>query len=278
MAIRGYEISQFWFYVCIALVSVSCTWRPWCLTVCCQVWILCIEFIMHWSHDLTLAGLWYLIPEAIFVALLLLWMGTAVVAAYRKEPGCSCYRAVALYLDSGAAVNLAPRLLRRIPVFIGRAFLSLFLVTFFPSIYFVAAQRTDLRARLMFLVCTSSGLYGLMQHGHSVCSLYYYYAILQLNSRQMQESFESGGREIRDQGPVDMTPFRKRITELERAREENCAICTDGFAPNEAVASLPCGHMFHEVCAESWIRRVASCPLCRTAVAVERAPQNVLVM
>lgn len=241
--------------------------------------MVCIEFLMNWSHDLTFAGLWYLIPEIIFGSLLLLWMVTAGLASYRREPACTCYRAVTLYLDSGVPVNLDPKLLRRIPVFIGRALILLFLLTSIPSLYFMIVVQLDLRARLMHLVCTTSGLFGIMQTRHTVCSLFYTMAALQLAGRQLQDAFDRDGLEARDHGPVDMTPYRRPITDLERAREDSCAICTDCFSRHEEISALPCGHMFHEVCAESWIRRAASCPLCRTEVAVNRIPpESVAIM
>jgi hypothetical protein len=52
-----------------------------------------------------------------------------------------------------------------------------------------------------------------------------------------------------------------------------CAICLTEFADGDSVRVLPgCGHGFHGVCVDAWLRTCASCPSCRAAiVAVEPA-------
>lgn len=46
------------------------------------------------------------------------------------------------------------------------------------------------------------------------------------------------------------------------ANEGSCAICQDTFT-GEEVVKLNCGHEFHEPCIMPWIKKVASCPVCR---------------
>ena len=51
-----------------------------------------------------------------------------------------------------------------------------------------------------------------------------------------------------------------------RKREE-CPICLETFRGEDKVKVLPCGHLFHEKCASSWIVDVRGiCPLCRQGV------------
>ena len=48
--------------------------------------------------------------------------------------------------------------------------------------------------------------------------------------------------------------------------QPTCACCLDDFGPNDQVALLPCGHIFHEDCVMSWFLTRASsgaCPMCR---------------
>jgi hypothetical protein len=43
-----------------------------------------------------------------------------------------------------------------------------------------------------------------------------------------------------------------------------CAICLGEFAAGDALRHGPgCGHRFHAVCAERWLRVSATCPVCR---------------
>lgn len=46
--------------------------------------------------------------------------------------------------------------------------------------------------------------------------------------------------------------------------EENCLICIDKFKINEYKRSLPkCNHYFHKKCIDKWLKKCASCPVCR---------------
>lgn len=42
-----------------------------------------------------------------------------------------------------------------------------------------------------------------------------------------------------------------------------CAICREDYAADAIVRKLPCGHVFHGDCVIPWLKRVASCPMCR---------------
>ncbi|GJN33684.1 hypothetical protein PR202_gb22305 [Eleusine coracana subsp. coracana] len=44
----------------------------------------------------------------------------------------------------------------------------------------------------------------------------------------------------------------------------DCRVCLARFEPESAVDKLPCGHLFHSDCLETWLRYDrATCPLCR---------------
>lgn len=43
-----------------------------------------------------------------------------------------------------------------------------------------------------------------------------------------------------------------------------CSICLSDYKESEVVREIPdCGHMFHVVCIDQWLRRHATCPICR---------------
>jgi hypothetical protein len=57
-----------------------------------------------------------------------------------------------------------------------------------------------------------------------------------------------------------------KLTEARKLEESaapppaECIICLEQFADKDDVCQLPCGHIFHPVCAHSWIREDWRCP------------------
>lgn len=47
---------------------------------------------------------------------------------------------------------------------------------------------------------------------------------------------------------------------------DNCAICWEKM---ETARKLPCGHLFHNSCLQSWLEQDTSCPTCRLALSVQ---------
>lgn len=48
---------------------------------------------------------------------------------------------------------------------------------------------------------------------------------------------------------------------------DDCSVCLAGFEAKAVVNRLPCGHLFHRACLETWLRyERATCPLCRAHV------------
>jgi hypothetical protein len=55
--------------------------------------------------------------------------------------------------------------------------------------------------------------------------------------------------------------------ELEAEENSCCSICLSDYRESEVVGSMPdCGHMFHAVCIDRWLRRHPTCPVCRTSL------------
>lgn len=48
--------------------------------------------------------------------------------------------------------------------------------------------------------------------------------------------------------------------------DECCPICLSDYEPNDELLQLPCGHMFHPECGETWLVKNDSCPLCKRAL------------
>ncbi|CAN6196342.1 unnamed protein product [Urochloa humidicola] len=45
---------------------------------------------------------------------------------------------------------------------------------------------------------------------------------------------------------------------------DDCSVCLAGFGAEAVANRLPCGHLFHRGCLETWLRyERATCPLCR---------------
>ncbi|KAI8467568.1 MAG: hypothetical protein J3K34DRAFT_378736 [Monoraphidium minutum] len=42
-----------------------------------------------------------------------------------------------------------------------------------------------------------------------------------------------------------------------------CSICLECYVGGDVVKHLPCGHAYHAACVDAWLRRSASCPLCK---------------
>lgn len=50
----------------------------------------------------------------------------------------------------------------------------------------------------------------------------------------------------------------------------NCCICCNNYGPQDTVVVLPCGsgHYFHRDCAQAWLVRHPTCPLCRAFISI----------
>ncbi|PIN18221.1 hypothetical protein CDL12_09116 [Handroanthus impetiginosus] len=48
-------------------------------------------------------------------------------------------------------------------------------------------------------------------------------------------------------------------------RMSDCAICLDSFLEGDECRNIPvCKHLFHAKCLDRWIRKMPTCPFCRT--------------
>ena len=53
--------------------------------------------------------------------------------------------------------------------------------------------------------------------------------------------------------------------------EEECSICLENYNNKDNIIKLKCNHQFHFNCINSWIEKNECCPICRTALVVEKS-------
>ncbi len=59
----------------------------------------------------------------------------------------------------------------------------------------------------------------------------------------------------------------------ENSSGQNCAICRDKLAQEGiSIVQLRCTHSFHQRCADEWLLRALTCPICRAFVRDQPAP------
>lgn len=46
----------------------------------------------------------------------------------------------------------------------------------------------------------------------------------------------------------------------------SCAVCLSEYEARDMLRKLPCGHFFHQKCAEQWLWRSRKCPLCMSPI------------
>eukprot|EP00257_Ricinus_communis_P023345 XP_015583295.1 RING-H2 finger protein ATL56 [Ricinus communis] len=61
--------------------------------------------------------------------------------------------------------------------------------------------------------------------------------------------------------------FSRKIMKPESEASFDCVICLEGLRQGQWCRKLAvCGHTFHRKCVDTWLVKVAACPICRTRV------------
>ena len=62
----------------------------------------------------------------------------------------------------------------------------------------------------------------------------------------------------------DKVSFPKKIKENDTLLEGNCLICMENYKYGEFKRELPkCNHIYHKKCIDKWLKKKATCPICR---------------
>lgn len=61
---------------------------------------------------------------------------------------------------------------------------------------------------------------------------------------------------------IEKIKFKKN-PQTKTGEEEKCPICISEFTENELLRKLPCGHMFHPECIDTWLVQNSNCPICK---------------
>ncbi|GMH89438.1 hypothetical protein TL16_g11457 [Triparma laevis f. inornata] len=54
--------------------------------------------------------------------------------------------------------------------------------------------------------------------------------------------------------------------ENDEGEGETCSICLCDFCQGDQIRELPCSHIFHPECVDTWLKRNSSCPACRQSI------------
>ncbi|KAK4284510.1 hypothetical protein QN277_001334 [Acacia crassicarpa] len=74
-------------------------------------------------------------------------------------------------------------------------------------------------------------------------------------------------REAMDRLHVEIFGVKETQTEeLESRLLQDCGICLETFLVGDKLIRLPCGHRFHSVCLDPWVRKCGDCPFCRRGI------------
>lgn len=79
-----------------------------------------------------------------------------------------------------------------------------------------------------------------------------------------QEFEEEEPEEGLSREEIDNFPTRKFRKNLVKNEENNfCAICQEEYKEREKLLTLTCFHNFHKECVVDWLKKKASCPVCK---------------
>ena len=86
------------------------------------------------------------------------------------------------------------------------------------------------------------------------------------NNANADPTVQAGPRLQKDQlSKIPITKFQKKA-DVKAGEEEKCPICLIDLEHNEEIRSLPCKHIFHPSCIDTWLVKNSSCPICKRDV------------
>lgn len=76
------------------------------------------------------------------------------------------------------------------------------------------------------------------------------------------------GRQSNAAGDADIAalPVQTVNDTTHLGEQTTCRICMDEYKDGEDLKTLPCLHIYHGACIDSWLQRDNSCPICKTPI------------
>jgi len=69
------------------------------------------------------------------------------------------------------------------------------------------------------------------------------------------------------------TSLLPRITvtahDIKQSQDDACVVCLEELCIGTCATRMPCGHLFHQPCISSWLRKCNQCPVCRYELATD---------
>lgn len=87
--------------------------------------------------------------------------------------------------------------------------------------------------------------------------------IMRLQTPQEQEQPHLSRNQI---NRLPLITFKKSA-DTKPGEEEKCPICITDFKDQEKVRKLPCQHLFHPECIDTWLVQNSHCPICKADLA-----------
>jgi hypothetical protein len=78
------------------------------------------------------------------------------------------------------------------------------------------------------------------------------------------DALAAGGQQHRQQlSQCSVHSVQSKVEVCMEELQDTCAICLAEFELNDPACLLPCAHLFHTPCLESWIGSHSTCPFCK---------------
>lgn len=93
---------------------------------------------------------------------------------------------------------------------------------------------------------------------------YYSFDIEFVNQSQTVNEYENNDYFLNSKDIDNRLSKCQKIKKIDKLLDEICFICMDNYKINELKRILPnCSHYFHKKCVDKWLKKKASCPVCR---------------
>ena len=83
--------------------------------------------------------------------------------------------------------------------------------------------------------------------------------------REFVEQHLQQSRDGASAGEIEQRTAAWTVTDVGKLPEElrTCCVCLEDVCAGQPVRTLPCLHTFHAQCAEEWLKKKKTCPLCQ---------------